>query len=189
MNLKQLIKWDSPCIPSLQQRITHLLSLLQTTKCFIGKSKFHNLNFVHLLIGEGCCLTHFYKKGTSEIPLRLTPRCFSNASSISLEPRIIQGVVPQTKRWYLPTWKEIKNFTSQGKAARRQMTYVYPKLTHGLTNHLWSVEHGVEGCNLVYTNGSNFNNLSHLRHPKKYKNMTIHRNFGTNHLDKNIYHL
>lgn len=37
------------------------------------------------------------------VPLRLTPKCFSKASSISREPRIIQGVVPQTKRWYLPT--------------------------------------------------------------------------------------
>lgn len=129
----------------------------------------------------------FTKKGTTEIPLRFTPRCFSNASSISLEPRIIQGVVPQTKRWYLPTWKEIKNFICLSKAARRQMVYVYHKLTHGLTNHLWSVEHGVEGCNLIYTNGSNFNNLSHLRHPKKYNNMIILGKFGTNHLKRDFF--
>lgn len=36
-------------------------------------------------------------------PFLLTPRCLSSAASMSLEPLSMQGVVPQTCRWYLPT--------------------------------------------------------------------------------------
>lgn len=65
--------------------------------------RFHIYRLVYETFVQGLNTMSYALYSKKHSPLRLTPRCFSRASSISRDPRIIQGVVPQTKRWYLPT--------------------------------------------------------------------------------------
>lgn len=83
---------ELPCTPFLQQKTTHLLSSLQ-----IAYRRFKQNKCYRNLLWQGRNEIH------GKLPLRFTPRCLSKASSISLDPRNIQGVVPHTKRWYFPT--------------------------------------------------------------------------------------
>lgn len=98
-----------PCTPSPQQKTCHPLSLLQD-KMQIISLQMHKLQAIPVLPIQqnNIVLVQWGAGGWGPwkySPLRFTPRCFSKASSMSRDPRIIQGVVPQTKRWYLPTWR------------------------------------------------------------------------------------
>lgn len=83
----------------------HSISPTENKPSFVTSAHRSNNPINHLIQNQELKKQKQYEYVLEDGPLRFTPKCFSNASSISREPRIIQGVVPHTKRWYFPTCK------------------------------------------------------------------------------------